>query len=58
MWLWSAVSKSPCGLDDGYIDIVGFKLPFFIICILIAEEFIRPLVSISLEMVWDYISTG
>lgn len=58
MWLWSAISKSPCRIDDSYINTVGFELPFFIVCILTAEESIRLLVSISLEMVWDYISSG
>ena len=57
MWLRSTVSKSLCGLDDGNINTVGFELPFSIICILTAEESIRPLASISPEMIWDHISS-
>ena len=58
MWLRSTVSKSLGGLEDGYINTVGFKLPFFIICILTAEESIRPLASLSPEMIWDQILSG
>ena len=58
MWLRSAVSKSLCGLDDGYINTVGLELPIFVMRILTAKESIRPLASISPEMLWDHISSG
>lgn len=45
-------------MDDGYIDTVGFELPFFIVCILTAEESIGPVASISPEMIGDRISSG
>ncbi len=58
MWLWSAVSQSLCGLDDGDINTVDFELASFIVYILTAEKPIGPLASISPEMIWDHILTG
>ena len=58
MLLLFTISKSLCGLDDGYINTVDFELPFFITCVLTSEESIRPLVSIRPEMIWDHISSG
>ena len=58
MWLLFTVSKSLCGLDDGYINTVSFELPFLITCVLTAKESIRSSVSIDPEMIWDHISSG